>query len=107
MKRFFYLLLLVAINAVIYAMPIRAEDGGVKEEMGNKDECLLVAINCGKDFISLEQKIEKLRKEISKGRAVYSDDDLNILREKLNNANKTLEFFKYEGAGNLYKLHGE
>ena len=112
MKRFFYILFLLAINAVIYAKPIRAADGGVndyglKEGIGNKDECLLVAINCGKDFISLEQKIEKLQKEISKGRAVYSDDELNILRERLNNANKTLEFFKNEGAGNLYKLPGE
>ena len=107
MKKFFYFLLLVAINALIYAKPIQAEDVGVKEKPGNRDECLLVAINCGKDFISLEQKIEKLRKEISKGRAVYSDEELNALREKLNNANKTLEFFKYDGASNLYKLPGE
>jgi hypothetical protein len=112
MKRILCLIFFLVINTVVLARPVRAEDSGVndsgvKEEMGNKDECLLVAINCGKDFLSLEQKIDKLRKEISKGRAVYSDDELIILRERLNNANKTLEFFKYEGAGNLYKFHGE
>lgn len=112
MKKVIYLLLLLAMNAVLYAAPLRAQerginDAGLKEEPDSKDECLLVAINCGTDIFSLEQKIEKLRQEISKGRAVYSDDELSILREKLNNARKTLEYFKYEGAGNLYKYPGE
>ena len=75
--------------------------------IANKDECLLVAINCGTDYISLERKIENLRKEISKGKSVYTDDELNILRGKLDNATKTLEFFRHDGARNLYKYPGD
>ena len=107
MKRILYLLFVLVINAVVYAKPVRADSGlndsGVKEEKRGKDECLLVAMNCGNNYLTLEQKIEKLRKEISKGRAVYTDEELNILREQLNNANKTLEYFRYEGARNRYQ----
>ena len=111
MKRILWLLFFLVINAVAVVKPVQAEDSGlndtgVKEEK-NKDECLLVAINCGGDFLTLEQLIDKLRKEISKGRAVYTDDELIILKERLNNANKTLEFFKYEGAASMFKYPGE
>ena len=107
MKRILYILLVVTMGVVTCDMPVLAEESGVndfglKEQKGSKDECLLVAINCGTDFMTLEQKIEKLQKEIGKGRAVYTDDELTILREQLENATKTLEFFKYEGAKNSY-----
>ena len=108
MKKILYLLFVAVINIVIYAKPVQAEDSalndrGVKEEKSSKDECLLVAMNCGNDHPTLQQKIEKLRKEISKGRAVYTDEELTILREQLNNANRTLEYFKYDGARNRYQ----
>jgi hypothetical protein len=111
MRRILLLLFFLVINVAVPAGPVHSgesglNDPGVKEET-NKDECLLVAINCGSDFLTLEQMIEKLRREISKGRAVYTEDELIILRERLNNANKTLEFFKYEGAGSMYKYPGE
>ena len=80
---------------------------GIKEQKMFKDECLLVAINCGKDFLTLEQKIDRLQSEILKGRAVYTDDELRILREQLDNARKTREFFRNEGASNMYKYPGE
>jgi len=112
MKRVFYILVLLATNAAICAGPIQAENGGLndsglKGEKGHTDECLLVAINCGTDYVSLEKKIDSLQKEISKGRAVYTDDELRILRHRLNNANKTLEYFKNEGAGTWYTYPGE
>jgi len=112
MKKILYVLFLLAMNAVIFAKPVRAQDSGfndygVYEQKGNKDECLLVAINCGNDYVTLEQMIGKLQKEISKGRAVYTNDELRILKEKLNNANKTLEYFKYEGASNWHSYPGE
>jgi len=112
MKRIFYVLFFLAINVLISAAPVQADDSGtnnfgLKEQQLFKDECLLVAINCGSDFISLDQKIDKLRNEISKGRAVYTDDELRILREQLNNARKTQEFFKNEGASNWYKYPEE
>jgi hypothetical protein len=92
----------VTCDRSVLADEIELKDFGLKEQKGYKDECLLLAINCGNDFITLEQKIDKLQKEIGKGRAVYTDDELRILREQLNNAKKTQEFFKYEGAKNIY-----
>jgi len=112
MKKILYILFFLSINVVIHAAALHGEDSGandygVKGQQGSKDECLLVAINCGTDFVSLEQKIENLRKEISKGKSVYTDDELNILRGKLNNATKTLEYFRHEGARNMYKYPGD
>jgi hypothetical protein len=82
-------------------------EGGQQEPDRTKDECLLVAVRCGDNFDTLQQRIDRLENEISKGRAVYTPEELRILRKKLNNARKTLEFFKYEGASNLYRYPGE
>ena len=107
MKKFLSVLFFLAINAVLYAAPIRAEDDGaddfgLQEQKGYKDECLLIAVNCSKDFVSIEKKVEKLQKEILKGRAVYTDDELRILMEQLDDAKRTMEYFKYEGADNRH-----
>lgn len=108
MKKILYILFFLSINAAATHGEVRgANDQGVKGQLDSKDECLLVAINCGTDYFSLERKIENLRKEIDKGKSVYTDDELNILREKLDNATKTMEYFRYEGAGNLYKYPGD
>ena len=112
MKRIFYILILLAMNAAICAGPVQAEDSGLndsglKGDKGYTGECLLVAINCGTDYVSLEKKIDSLQKEISKGRAAYTDDELRILKQRLDNANKTLEYFKHEGAGSWYTYPGE
>jgi hypothetical protein len=112
MKRMLSILFSLVVIGAIWVRPIPAEESGVNdyglsEQKGYTDECLLVAINCGNDFHSLEQKIDKLRNEIAKGRSVYTDDELRILREQLTNADKTLEFFKKEGGGDWYKYPGE
>jgi len=112
MKRVLCLLILLVTNLLISARYLPAEesglsDYGVKDQKLYNRECLLVAINCGNDFISLDQKIDMLRREIAKGRAVYTEDELRILRDQLNNAKKTLEYFRNEGAGNWYKFPGE
>ena len=108
MKKILYILFFLSINAASsHGEDGAANDQGVKGQQDSKDECLLVAINCGTDYPSLERKIENLRKEISKGKSVYTDDELNILRGKLNNASKTMEYFRYEGARNMYKYPGD
>ena len=112
MKSMRYIPLLLAVSLLLCAIPTQAEesivgDQGIKEQKGSIDECLLVAINCGNNFYTLDQKIDKLQKEISKGTEDYTNDELRILKEELNNAVKTREYFKYEGAGNLYKYPGE
>lgn len=62
-----------------------------------KDECLLVARNCPDEALSLQQRIDKLNIEISKGTNAYTVDELSILRKKLDDANKTMEFIRIEG----------
>lgn len=62
-----------------------------------KDECLLLAMNCQDNIYVLKQRIERLQREIDKGNAAYTADELRMLREKLHEANKALEFVISEG----------
>jgi hypothetical protein len=51
---------------------------------GQKDECLLVAMNCLNDRIdTVRQRVDRLKKEIAKGADVYSDQELKALNEQL------------------------
>ena len=53
-------------------------------QQGQKDECLLVAMNCPSDrFDTVQQRVDRLKKEIAKGSDVYSDQELNALKEQL------------------------
>jgi hypothetical protein len=60
------------------------------KSIAGKDECLLAAMNCPPEGISGQQRIDRLNREISKGRDVYTEDELRVLKEKLNDANKEL-----------------
>ena len=60
------------------------------KSIANKDECLLSAMNCPPGGMSGQQRIDRLNREISKGRDVYTEDELRVLEEKLNDANKEL-----------------
>ena len=62
-----------------------------------KEECLLIAMNCQDNIYVLKQRIERLQREIDKGNAAYTADELRMLREKLHDANKALEFVISEG----------
>jgi hypothetical protein len=113
MKRGAILTSLVSACMMASAITVLASEGrptgGEEEQMQKKDECLLVAINCGSDYDTLEQRIDRLQKEISKGSSVYTPVELRLLKEKLDNARKTLEFFRYEGASlsDIYRFPGE
>jgi hypothetical protein len=63
-----------------------------------KDMCLLLAKNCRDNSYIIQQRIERLQGEINKGTMVYTEDELNILRKRLDDANKALEFIYSEGA---------
>jgi len=67
-----------------------AADEGYGTNEG-KDECLLVAWNCAQSVDSIQQRIERLSNEIAKGTAVYTKDELNTLKRKLEEINKDLE----------------
>jgi hypothetical protein len=61
-------------------------DGAESSQFANKDECLLVAMNCPPGGLSGQQKIDRLNTEISKGTDVYTEDELRVLKDKLDDA---------------------
>lgn len=99
MKRIALLIPTLAAAMMINAVPSFSEEGagwgptmGVQEETsGQKDECLLVARNCPDSVDSIQQRIEKLQMEIKRGDAVYTPEELGILNQKLEDANRLLE----------------
>jgi hypothetical protein len=70
-------------------MPILAADESMGQE-AQKDECLLVARNCAGSVDSIQERIDKLNAEISKGTAVYSNEELGVL---INKRDDTLRLF--------------
>jgi hypothetical protein len=63
-----------------------------------KDYCMLLTLNCQDNAYVLQQRIDRLQGEISKGNAVYTDPELNMLRKKLDDTYKALDFVINEGA---------
>jgi hypothetical protein len=90
--------MLVTLLALV--VPSLSAESKLMDEMllPKKDECLLLAKNCRDNAYILEQRIERLQHEINKGNVVYTDDELNTLKKKLNDANRALEFIFSEGA---------
>jgi len=66
-------------------------------DQGYKDECLLVSKNCTDNVDSIQQRIEKLNVEISKGTDVYTRDELKTLNNKLEEETTTLERIEFGG----------
>jgi hypothetical protein len=96
MKRIALKLSLVLAAALISALPVLAGEGA-GDSMGQqqrdmKNECLLMAMNCGDQVDTIQQRINRISREISKGRSVYTDQELMHLRNQLEDANRTLEF---------------
>lgn len=96
MKRISIRVAAIIISLLPSVVPVLAEVTGTTEVTDQltpqKDECLLAARNCGNSVISIQDKIERLKEEIAKGRAVYTREELNKLQQKLDEVNKTLDF---------------
>lgn len=90
MKRLAILIPTLAAALIIYAVPSLSEEGATMAGQENinlqKDDCLLVALNCPDNVDTLQQRIDKLQAEITKGTTVYTSDELEILNRKLNDA---------------------
>jgi len=56
-----------------------------------KDECLLTSKKCADQVDTIQQKIRKLNKEIAKGTKVYTPEELNRLKAKLDETNMMLD----------------
>ena len=103
MKRIVSTISIMAAALFIYAVPTLADEGaaGTSEQQMQqpmqKDECLLVAKNCGNQVDSIQQRIDRLQREIGRGTDVYTTEELNRLQEKLDDANSTLEYMETNG----------
>jgi len=96
MKRLSMLFATIVLALLPTVVPVRAEEAASTEALDRqkqqKDECLLTARKCGNTAISIQDKIERLKDEIAKGRAVYTPEELNSLQQKLDEVSKTLDF---------------
>jgi len=87
-------------SLLISVAPVLSAESTTREEFQTpkKDLCLLLAKNCQDNAYVLQQRIDRLSGEIYKGTTVYTHDELNILKQKLDEATKALEFVFTEGA---------
>jgi len=96
MKRTSMLLMAIVFSLLSIIMPVYADEAATDEpteqQTQQKNECILLAISCGNSIISIQDKIQLLKEEIAKGRKVYSPEELDKLRKKLDEVNKTLDF---------------
>lgn len=96
MKRISANFIAVFISLMLFAMTIMAEESSEtvqsEKQFQQKDECLLLAKNCGNSVVSIQDKIGRLEEEIARGRAVYTVEELNILKQKLDEVSRTLDF---------------
>ena len=93
---------LLAAALMIVAVPVLADEGSMdnKFQQGQqteKNECLLMAVNCGNQVDTIQQRIDRIQKEISRGTDVYTSDELRMLNRELEEANKILESESVEG----------
>lgn len=91
MKRIIRVIPMVATALIISAQGYATEPSLGRMGEVNKDECLLVAMNCKNQVDSIQERIDRLHGEIGRGRDVYSADELRVLRDKLDEANKILD----------------
>lgn len=89
-----------ALSLLVATVPLIAAENSKKEELliPKKDQCLLFAKNCDDNAYVIQQRIDRLRNEIQKGSSVYSNEELNILKKRLNDSEKAMEFIVNEGA---------
>jgi hypothetical protein len=98
MKRITTLAPVLAAAVMITAMPVRAEEGTMTPSMQDgKNECLLVAMNCGDQVDSIQQRIDRLNREIGRGTDVYTRDELRQLRNQLDEAHRMLQLIEFGG----------
>lgn len=93
MEGIFRNLAVLAAVTLISALPVVAADTGMGMNGDNaqKDQCLLMAQNCRDSVDSLQQRIDRLNREISRGTMVYSNEELRKLRFELKEAIETME----------------
>jgi len=99
MKRTSGMLSVLAAAIIFSAAPVRGDDTTGTDmpqvQPDQKNECLLVAMNCPDSYKSdtTDQRIDRLQKEINKGSDVYSADELQKLHDQQN------QLYEQKGSG--------
>ena len=81
---------LLASSLMIFAAPVLADEGMMvnpvaepEQQMGGKDQCLLVSRNCAGSVDSIQERINRIQGELNKGTSVYTNDELRSLQNSL------------------------
>ena len=81
----------LAVAMFFSAAPVRGDDTYETDmpkirQPAQRDECLIVAKNCTDSYRadSVDQRIDRLNKEIAKGTDVYTEEELKTLDDQLN-----------------------
>lgn len=98
---------IVAISMLFSSLPVLADEGNMgsmgpqdsQVQEGQRDECLLVAMNCGRDVDSIQERIERLNTEISRGTDVYTPEELRQLQNERDDYNKQFQTLIENGGG--------
>ncbi len=95
MKRGFIVVCMLVVSLL---QPVVVLAGGQDElsppeKAQQKDMCALYASQCGTTVQSLQDKITRLQEAIAKGTRVYTVEELLLLKEKLEEANRRLDLF--------------
>lgn len=93
MKRLLLILAGVAVTVLPYTVTTYADEM-TKDMKTGKDECLIVAKNCGNDVDSVFERIHRIKGEIARGTDVYTADELKALNRELNNNENLLNYLK-------------
>jgi len=107
MKSIARTVMIVAASMSFGAMPILADEGNMgstesqvpQVQQGSKDECLLVAMNCGRDVDSIQERIDRLNTEIGRGADIYTPEELRQLQNERDDYNKQFELLIENGGG--------
>ncbi|MCM0080257.1 hypothetical protein L4X63_01510 [Geomonas sp. Red32] len=88
------LVVMILAGLMLAAAPVHAQSSP------DKDECLLAAKGCAGEVDSIQKQVKKLQKEIKKGNKVYTKDELQTLKRKLDEVSALLnDLNKPGGAG--------
>ncbi len=88
-KRLTLLTLVLSVGVLVHSTPLFSETDDTAKQ---KNECLLIARDCGSAAQWIQDKIEKLQEEIEKGTRVYRPEELEALKQKLDETDKILDF---------------
>ncbi|AJY69350.1 hypothetical protein RW64_06870 [Geobacter sulfurreducens] len=83
----------LALLLLMSAAPARPTDGPAPAQ--GKDTCLLYHDNCPDRKDDIYQRIARLRREIAKGPAVYTPEELRTLQQMLDEYEQLLDRLLY------------